>query len=76
MTKTTGRTINLTSSEEAVLEAALNHYKKHQWFLSTDVCTTVRGADLAEFHSDTAKTVLDKWLKACGKETDTEEVAA
>lgn len=76
MTKTTGRILDLFASEEAVLEAALNHYKKHQWALSTDVCTTVRGADLAEYHSETAKTVLNKWLKACGKETDTEEVAA
>lgn len=76
MAKKTGRILDLSASEEAVLEAALNHYKKHQRVLSTDICTTVRGADLAEYHSDTAKTVLGKWLKACGKETDTEEVAA
>lgn len=75
MTKTIARTINLTSSEEAVLEAALRHYRIHQRFLSTNVCTTLRGADLAEFHSDTAKTVLDKWLEACGKETGIEVAA-
>lgn len=75
MTKTTGHILDLSASEEAVLEAALNHYKKHQHVVSTDICTTVRGADLAEYHSETAKTVLNKWLKACGKETGIEVAA-
>ena len=75
MTKTTARTMNLTSSEEVVLEAALRHYSTHQRFLSTDVCATVRGADLAESQSKTAKTVLDKWLKTRGRKTGIEEAA-
>lgn len=75
MTKTTGRILDLSANEEAVLEAALTHYEKHQRVLSTDICRTIRGADLAEYHSETAKTVLRKWLKACGKKRD-KEVAA